>query len=147
MRTYDALITGDMRPQIVSEIPERVKAFFEGKTEYPVLVPVMRECRLVGGVLNTFHGTTLAHVVYRHGDQTIYLAQACKETVMRGDQLRLSPEVREKLESTGWFRETTPSGASIVVWTRGGTVCAAIARLHCDHLMEHVADAEGIDAW
>ena len=144
---YHAALKGESSPQMTSEIPDLVRSFFEGKTEFPVLVPVLRECILVGGGVTDFEGTRLAHVVYKHGDQTISVYQACRETVMKGEKLHIPEEAREELARTGWYCCTTPEGASIVVWTKGATLCAAVAPMNREHLMAHLVDAGDAGAW
>jgi len=147
VNAYRSALRGDVAPQIVSEVPDCVKSFFNGKTEFPVLVPAMKECILIGGGVSDFHGTMLAHVVYRHGGETISVYQACRETVMKGEKLHLPREALEELARTGWYCCTTPEGASIVVWTKGATLCAAVAPMNREHLMAHLVDAGDAGAW
>jgi hypothetical protein len=144
---YDAVLSGGIVPQVVSDVPDRVRAFFDGKTEFPVVVLVMRECTLVGGVLNDFHGAPLAHVMYRHGNQTIYVYQACRATVLKGEKLHLPAEALQAIERNGWFSGTTPHGDAIVVWAKGATLCAAVAPMKSEHLMAHLADAGEAGGW
>ncbi len=147
VNAYHAALKGEIPPQIVSEVPDCVKSFFNGKTEFPVLVPSMKECTLVGGGINDFRGTMMAHIVYKHGGQTISVYQACRETVMKGEKLHLPREALEELARTGWYCCTTPEGASIVVWTKGATLCAAVAPMNREHLMAHLVDGGDAGAW
>jgi anti-sigma factor RsiW len=126
---------GAIQPQLVSAEPERVRSFFTGKTGFPVLVRSMRECTLVGAVLNEHSGAPLAHIVYEHADQLIYVYQACWKTVETGEQLRLPAPVKSALEHTGMYTETRPDGRTVALWTEGETLCAAVARLDRDELL------------
>ena len=144
---YEAVLHGTMVPQVVSDSPDNVRTYFHGKTGFPVYVPSMRECTLVGGGVDEYHGMRLAHVFYRHGMQLIYLCQACRASVMQGDTLRLSREARSDLDRTGWHCCTAPDGAAIVLWVRGRTICAAVAPLNGEHLMAHLAEADEPAAW
>lgn len=141
---YHAVLKGDIVPQLVSDLPERLRAFFEARREFPVLVPVMEECTLVGGIMNDYEGAPLAHLVYKHGEQTIYLFQACRETVHRGETLHLSPDAWKDLERIGWYCGATPEGDGIVVWVKDATICAAVSRMSGEHLMAHLAGAGGV---
>jgi len=143
---FRAVKKGDMKPQILSDSPENLRIFFEGKTEFPVFVPAMKECILVGGVIDDYHGLRIAHVMYKHGAQTIYLSQACCETVMKREPSVISAEVKNDLSRTGWYRHTTPGGAAVVLWARGKTLCAAVAEMQEEHLMAHLASADS-GAW
>jgi anti-sigma factor RsiW len=144
---YEAVLKGEIVPQVVSDRPEHVRAYFRGKIGFPVFIPAMKECTLVGGIVNDYQGMHLAHVVYRHGLQFIYLYQACRESVMKGDTLHLSREAKNDLNSTGWHCCTAPDGASIVLWVSGRTICAAVAPMNSGHLMAHIAEADVPAAW
>ncbi len=144
---YEAMLKGEIVPQVVSDRPEYVRAYFQGKTGFPVFIPAMKECTLVGGSVNDYRGMRLAHVLYRHGLQFIYLYQVCRESVMKGDLLHLSREARSDLDRTGRHCCTAPDGAAIVLWVRGQTICAAVAPMNSDHLMAHLAEADVPAAW
>jgi len=142
VENFNAVMKGDMKPQILSDSPEHLRTYFEGKTEFPVFVPAMKECTLVGGVIDDYHGLRVAHVMYKHGAQTIYLSQTCCETVMKREPSVISAEVKSDLTRTGWYRRTTPGGAAVVLWARGNTLCAAVAEMQEEHLMAHLATAD-----
>ena len=144
---YEEAVNGRMVPQVVSDRPDNVRTYFQGKTGFPVFVPSMRECTLVGGGVDEYRGMHLAHVLYRHGRQLIYLYQACRASVMEGDTLALSCEARSDLDRTGWHCSTAPDGAAIVLWVRGRTICAAVGRMNGEHLMAHLAEADEPGAW
>jgi len=144
---YEAVLDGRMVPQVISDRPDNVRTYFQGKTGFPVYVPSMRECTLVGGGVDEYRGMRLAHVLYRHGRQFIVLYQACRASVMEGDTLRLSCEARSDLDKTGWHCCTAPDGAAIVLWVRGRTICAAVAPMNGEHLMAHLAEADEPGAW
>jgi hypothetical protein len=141
---YHAVMNGDIVPQFLSDIPERLHVFFQARGEFPVLVPVMKECTLVGGIMNEYEGTPLAHLVYKHGEQTIYLFQACRETVRRGKTLHLSAITWHDLERTGWYCGSTAEGDGIVVWVKDATICTAVSRMSGEHLLAHLAGADGV---
>jgi len=144
---YGSVLKGDFRPQITSGLVSQVRSFFEGKTDFPVFVPEMKKCTLVGGALNDYQGASVVHLMYKHGEQTIYLGEACYKTVMKGTALNLTREAREELGRTGWYRSATAEGAAIVLWVKGNTICAAVSAMPADHLMAHLADADQTTAW
>jgi hypothetical protein len=132
---YLAVENGAIQPQLVSAEPERVRNFFTGKTGFPVLVRTMRECTLVGAVLNEHAGAPLAHIVYKHSDQIIYVYQACWKTVKTGEQLKLPATAQTSLARSGLYTETRSDGRTVALWTEGETLCAAVARLDRDELL------------
>jgi hypothetical protein len=124
-----AVVNGEITPQVASSEPVNVMRLFSGKTDFPVVMPVMKDCRLVGGVLNEYSGAKLAHVVYKHNDDLIYMYQACFETVMKGEKLSMPQATTEELQRTGWFADTQPDGRTFVLWTKGPTLCVAVSRM------------------
>jgi anti-sigma factor RsiW len=145
--SYEEMLKGRVAPQMVSESADNVRTYFRGKTGFPVYIPAMKECTLVGGSVSEYHGMRLAHVIYRHGLQFISLYQACRESVMKGDTLHLSAQAKNDLDRTGWHCCTGPDGEAVVLWVRGKTICAAVAPMKSDHLMAHLAEADVPGAW
>jgi hypothetical protein len=140
---YHAVVQGDIKPQLVSSRPEVIQAFFSGKTEYPVQVPRLRGCDLIGGLLNEFSGTALAHVVYTNQSNIVYIYEACWRTVQEGKKLQLPPHIKAELQRTGRFVETRSDGHTIVLWTRDDrTLCSAVSLMPKDELLACVDDIE-----
>jgi anti-sigma factor (TIGR02949 family) len=139
---YKGVVDGVIRPQLAASVPEQLMGFFTGKTEFPVLVPRMKNCTLVGGVVNEHCGAKLAHVVYTHNDDVIYVYQACWETVMKGEQLSLPDSIIQELQRTGWHSENFSGGHAIVLWTKGHTLCSAVARMPKEDLIACLTDNE-----
>lgn len=122
--------TKQIVPTIASNNAMEVKGYFEGKTQFPVLVPSMADCELAGGVLNEFGGEALAHVVYNHnGNALIYVYETCWETVQGGAPFHLAEDVKDELRQTGWYSTTAPDGRTLVMWTDGRTLCSAVSTL------------------
>jgi hypothetical protein len=142
MANYLGVVNSTLLPQIADSERERVLEFFRGKTEFPVLVPRMKECQLVGGVANEYAGVKLAHVVYRHETEVVYLYQACWEEVQKGERIHLPVEVRDQLNATGWYSSSQPNGYAIVLWTKGRTLCSAVAHMSKDQLLACLTDGE-----
>lgn len=135
LANYAKIVKGEIQPQVVSDSPEVLQTFFAGKTEFPVVFPPMRDCKLVGGVVNEFSGIALAHVVYKHGPEVVYMYQTCRKRVEDGRDLHLPTAVMAALKNGEWFAETRPNGESIVVWAKGETVCSAVAHMPKDELI------------
>ena len=50
MENYRAVLAGNITPQVASSDPASVRKLFEGATTFPVHVPRLRHCTLIGGV-------------------------------------------------------------------------------------------------
>ncbi len=146
MENYKAVLAGNITPQVASSDPTSVMKLFEGATTFPVHVPKLRDCTLVGGVLNAYEGTPLAHVVYKHDETLIYMYQACWNTVQEGKRLMVPDDVMESLHKTGWYTETLADGQTMALWVRGKTLCAAVAKANRDELIAFLTAEESAAA-
>jgi hypothetical protein len=142
MDNYRAVLAGSITPQIASSDPASVMKLFEGVTTFPVHIPKLRQCTLVGGVLNAYEGTPLAHVVYQHGEKLIYMYQACWTTVQEGKNLMVPDEVKESLRKTGWYTATLENGQTMALWVRGRTLCAAVSEVSSEELIACLTSEE-----
>ncbi|MBM2845712.1 MAG: hypothetical protein HW407_1024 [Bacteroidetes bacterium] len=149
LSNYRAVVAGEIKPQMMSSQIEPLAQFFSDKTDFPVLFPKMKDCKLVGGVFNEYFGSKLAHVVYSHDSEVVYMYQTCWETVMKGEPLHLSDDVKQALETTGWFSQTHDDGRTVVLWKKERTLCAAVARMSKEDLIACLTedDADGKPAW
>lgn len=133
---YKAVARGDLKPQLVSDNTENVQKFFDGKTQFSVVVPSMKGCRLVGGVVDEVSGEKLAHVLYNHDDSdVVYLYETCWQTVQDGKDFHLSQNVQDEIRRTGWYAASDPEGHSMVMWTKGNTLCSAVAKMDKETLL------------
>jgi hypothetical protein len=147
LANYRAMLTGDIKPQLVSSEPANLKEFFAGKTHFTIHVPEMKECTLLGGSLNDLGGEKVAHVMYRRDSGIVYVYQVCREMAMKGEKLSLSGNVRDELQRRGWFTKTLPNGDALVLWIRGGTLCTAVARMSSSDLVATLQSEENNKPW
>jgi hypothetical protein len=143
LSNYQSIVRGDIKPQVASNLPENLVSFFAGKTDFPVLVPKMKGCSLLGGVSNEYAGIKLAHVMYQRGGEVVYMYQTCWETVIKGEKLNLPQEAKDELLRTGWFTQSDPGGCTVVLWRKDRTLCAAVAHMDKDDLISCLTAGEG----
>lgn len=139
LANYRAVLAGGITPQVVDSLPSRIAGFFAGKTRFPVVIPHILHARLVGGVVNDFEGIPLAHLVYAHGNDLVYVYQACWHEVQRGDHLDLPGGVRDEIRRTGRYATEGPDGYSMVLWADDSTLCSAVARMPKEELVACLA--------
>jgi len=139
---FHAVLAGVIQPQVVSERPEQVREFLTGKAGFSVHVPALKSCTLVGGSANEYHGTKLAHVVYKHDGQVLYIFQAPYDRVIAGDGLSLSDDARQQLSSVASFSNAAPGGDSVILWVLGNTLCAAVSRIDRKEMSRVLASSE-----
>ncbi len=149
LSNFHAVLAGVIQPQIISDSPQQVRDYLAGKTSFPVHVPALNKCTLVGGSANEYHGMKLAHVVYKHDGQVIYMFQAPYDRVVAGDGLVISDEAKEQLANVGSFSDAAPGGDTAILWVLGNTLCVAVSRIDRKELSKCLAseDAPGKTLW
>lgn len=147
LANYHAMVGGSIKPQRASAAAGDLKEYFAGKTDFPVHVPVMKEWTLLGGSLDDFGGEKVAHVMYQRNSGIIYVYQVCREMAMKGERLSLTDDVRDELQRTGWYTQSLPDSHGLVVWIRGGTLCAAVACMTPSELVALLQSEEKTELW
>jgi anti-sigma factor RsiW len=139
---FHRFLRGEIAPEVTSSDAGSLHSFFAGRTEFPVAVPTMLGCALLGAVLNEHEGTPVAHLVYRSGDTLVYLFQTCWKTVQQGKRFAILPSVQEELLRTGWHMEEAGDGDAVVMHATERTLCIAIARMTPERLASLIRSAD-----
>lgn len=147
LSNFHALASGTLVPDLVSDEPQNIERFFLGKTEFPVTIPLVGQYRLVGASLNDYSGASLAHLMYKHDNELLYVYQTCWQTVVKGEKLNLSPQAKSALLRTGWFADSRPEGEAIVLWAKGNTLYAAVAHMTALDLRARIEPARDASPW
>jgi len=140
--SYHGILRGEIVPQMGSGNIGELRTFFSGKTTFPVVLP-MKECAVVGGLVDELGGTGMVHILYRVGKDTIYLCQASWETIQEGRALQLSAEAKGALVTTGWYAPRSATEDAVVLWRDGGTLCIAVSHMDVDRLLASVKSGTG----
>jgi hypothetical protein len=135
LTNFRAVERGEIAPEVISDRMDDLRTYFAGRTDYPVVFPDLHGCALVGGVLHTCNGHTLAHMVFRRNGELIYLYQTCWKSVGAGKYFCLADQVRERLVETGWFADSDLEGHSLVLRTEGETLLAFVSHLNQQDLL------------
>ena len=132
---FDGVLDGKITPQVASDNPSVVHAFFSSKVNFNVVVPRLKHCALVGGVFSEYNNEGIAHVIYKNGNDIIYMCQAKLGSVMDSHVLNISDEAKRDLQRTGWYFENHAPNCSLVMWIDDSTLCCAIGDISKDKLM------------
>lgn len=127
--------SGNLKPTIVSCYPDGVVGFFEkDHLKFAVNIIPVENCDWYGAIASEFEGVKLAHVVYKIGDDTMYVYQVEQSEAMDGNTLTLPPAAKEALAKTGWYTDPTHPECNAVLWTKDGTLCSAVSSMNKDRL-------------
>lgn len=142
LKNYQAVIGGTIKPQLVSS-EDNVRSFLAKEVSFDVNVPKMKGCNSCAGVINSFNGVKLAHVVYQVGDKNIvYIYQASMDDAMNGTIIGLPDEAKEELKKTNWYIRELSNNMTIVVWRYKNTLCSAVSEMKKDELIALLTEKE-----
>jgi hypothetical protein len=130
LANFKAVMDGSFMVQLASGEPAILRTFFAGKTQFPVIIPEMEDCTLLGGVLDDHAQGVFAHVLYDHHKHKIYLYQTGWEDALQGSGVTLTENVRHDLIARNRATVRTPEGYTIVLWRKGTTLCSAVSDLN-----------------
>lgn len=137
-RSYKNLLSirdGELKPSIVSCFPESVLAYF--KQQNPRLSVKLLNAPnsdWYGAIADEYGGVKLAHVVYKLGDEIVYVFQANQSEVLNGSPFSLPPAAKIALKQSGWYTDPGHPDCSVVVWIVDGTLCTAVSTMKKDRL-------------
>jgi len=140
LANYSRVVNGEI---ISHQSPDKLEVhagYNGGKTTFPVFVPWMKECEMLGGALMEDGGLMMAHFAYKHAGGIVYVYETCWKEVQKGDKIMLPAKAMLTLKSTGWYSESDPGGCSIILWTKDDkTLCSAVSRMPKDELLAYVS--------
>ncbi|HEY5615004.1 MAG TPA: hypothetical protein VIL52_03205 [Bacteroidota bacterium] len=129
--------SGELKPTLVSCSPEGVVGYFErNNMHFTVNVKSLEDCDWYGATTSDYNGVKLAHIVYKIGDDLMYVYQVKEEELQDGSLLQLPPAAKKSLAETRWYNDPDHPDCSIVVWkTNNGVLNTAVSTMKKDRLL------------
>lgn len=133
----DGILEGSLIPQIASDDPKMVQSFFSEKTNFCVNVPSLKNCTLIGAISSHYNDECVAHVIYKHGSDIIYLYETRIDSIMNGlsCSMNLPDEVKDRIRKTGWYIESHVPDCTLMMWQPDSTtLCCVVAEMDKERL-------------
>lgn len=127
---------GELRPSMVACYPEVIVGYFqEQNANFAVSVFSDDSCEWYGAIANTYNGVNLAHIVYKRGDDLLYVYEVRKGEALQGSVLSLPGAAKKSLAETGWYTDPQHEECGVILWTVNETLCAAVSTMKKDRLL------------
>ena len=131
---------GQLVPAMVSSVPESVRSFFQRSSlQFGVHIPKIQGCDWCGGSETEFGGVKQAHVIYRIGNEWVYICETSDRDALYGAPLTLPPAAKIALSKSEWYTDPTHPNCNVVVWKNGGVVCVAVSTMKKGNLLAVLA--------
>jgi hypothetical protein len=135
-RNFLRVRSGELKPSLTSCFPESIQAYFiQQDTRFAVNVLPLPNSEWYGAIANQYGNVKLAHVIYKLGDEWIYVSQVHESAALSGEVLSLPPAAKEALEKSGWYTDPLHPDCSVVVWKVNGTLCTAVSTMKKERLL------------
>jgi hypothetical protein len=133
---------GKVKPGLTTCSPEQVHAYLNAHhVPFQVSVRPMEECDGYSAIVNEYDGVCLAHIVYKLGDEMLYVYQVSKEEAFgTRAHLTVPRAARDAIEQTGWYTDPQHPDCNVVVWEEGGTLCAAASTMKKERMLTMLAN-------
>ncbi len=139
---FDAVLNGSIRPEIVTDDPQKIVAFFRPMVDFDVKVPTMHSFKLVGAMCSQYDGKCIAQLVYRGSKDIVYL---CEVRMCLGPQnesgFQVPPEAFAQLQGSKWYFENHAPDCSLAMWMVDSTLCCAVADINKDVLFASLTES------
>jgi mycothiol system anti-sigma-R factor len=137
---FDEVLSGHIQPEIVTDDPQKIAAFFSPMVDFTVQFPPMRSYKLVGALCSQYDDKCIAQLVYRNGEDVVYIYEVDLKTAMGdGQGAKISPEAVSQLKKSGWYVENHIPDCSLAMWIVDSTLCCAVADINKDVLLASLA--------
>lgn len=124
---------GRLKPAMVSCFPEGVAGYFEKKgVAFALHIIPMDNCDWYGAISEDYAGVSPVHIIYKVGDDYIYVCEVPLTAADEGATFSLPPAARASLVRTGWYTDVHHPPCSVVLWTTNGTLCSAASTMQQD---------------
>lgn len=130
LSNFGLLRTGRFESAAVFDSPERIRAFLQqSNLNFNVHVPQIREYDWCGGAATELGGIGQAHVMYKIGNELLYVFEVKDGDALEGRQPPIPVAVKQALAQTGWYTDAVGSDGNVVVWRADEAVCVAVSTM------------------
>jgi hypothetical protein len=134
--TFELLRAGRIVPAMISSVPESVGGFFQRSSlQFAVQMPNIRGSDWYGGSASDNRGVKQAHVIYRMGDEWVYVCETGSRDAMSNPRLSLPPAAKNAIARSKWYTDPMHPNCNVVVWRKGGVVSVAVSTMGKDQLL------------
>ena len=136
LKNFTLVQSGELKPSMIACYSDVVVGYFQRQNyEFAVSIPSDDSCDWYGAVANTFDDVNVAHIVYKRGDDLLYVYEVKKADALEGSALSLPVAAKESLTQTGWYTDPQHKDCNVVLWTVNETLCAAVSTMKKDRLL------------
>lgn len=130
MANFSLIREGSLKPALTACDPDSILQYFKASgVPFSASIVRLSDCDWYGAIVNQYNGVRLAHVVYKMGNELMYVYQVSKAEVMEGSVLTLPQAAKSSLTQSGWYTDPDHPEGHLVLWSDDGSVCSAVSTM------------------
>ena len=134
--TFALLKSGQLIPSMVSSVPESVGGFFRRSSlQFGVQIPTVHGSEWCGGSASDSKGVQQAHLLYKMGDEWLYVCEMSGDDAISGTRLSLPPAAKIALTRSGWYTDPMHPNCNVIAWKKDDVVCVAVSTMGKERLL------------
>jgi hypothetical protein len=121
---------GKFQPAMVSSVQESVSDFFQrSNLQFGVEIPKFQDGDWCGGSASEGSGVKQAHLIYRIGNEWVFVFEVSDDDGLYGTRLSLPPAAKRALAQSGWYTDPDHPDCNVIVWKTDEAVCVAVSTM------------------
>lgn len=135
-KNFALLKSGKLKPNLVSSVPESVREFLQkSNLQFGVELPSIQNGEWCGASATEGSGVKQAHLIYKIGNDLLYVFEVSDDDALSGKHLSLPPAAKRGLAQSGWYTDPDHPDCNVVLWKTDEAVCVAVSTMRKGRLL------------
>jgi hypothetical protein len=141
MSNFQDILSGKFKPQVTAVAMADVASYIDQNAGYSIPLPSVASADWISGTVSDYSGDKMAQVVYKMGEQYIYICSFPKQAV-NSEKISFPSNCTKAMANNEWFWGQDANGDTQAAWSYGDRVCVATSNLEKKDLIAYLDDAK-----
>lgn len=141
MNNFQDILSGKFKPQVTAVAMANVALYINQNAGYSVPLPAVASADWVGGTVSDYNGNKMAQVVYKMGEQYIYICSFSKQ-VVSSNKISFPSNCTKAMANNEWFWGQDANGDTQAAWSFGDHICVTTSNLDKKDLIAYLDDVK-----
>jgi hypothetical protein len=134
---FQDVLSGKFKPEVTAIATPEVSSYINQNAGYTMQLPAVASADWVGGLVSDFGGNKMAQVVYKMGDDYIYICSFPK-IALQSKKISFPTTCSKAIADNGWFWAENSDGDIQAAWGNSDHVCIATSNLERSDLAAYL---------
>jgi hypothetical protein len=130
INNFHKVLKGEIQPQIHSNDPDEIRKFVASKVNFEPYIPRINDYTLSGAVCNEYDGQKLVHIVYKSGDDVLYIYETALKSINH-KRLEIPDQVSSDITKDKFYMcdKVDHHNCTMTLWYMGNVLCASVTTM------------------